>query len=295
MRTVLTETRDRVVDGVDRRVDRVVPEPVQAFLRWLRSDDFFSTAASLAFYAMISLPPMVLVALWAVGAFVSDETLQSLGRDVQQSSPGRLPVADVLRDLIDLATRVGVVAVLGALWPATAYGAALARAFGQITPDRERRLRGWTGRLLALVVVALMPLAVFAALAVSYLGPRLLPGAGFGLPVAFGVCGLVGVVVLVGVVFSLFRLLSTELGDIVVGAATAGGLMALATGGYLLYLYAFADFQQRYGAGWLATAVLLGLWLLVVNAMLLVGYRIMVRRAQRRNPELTSDGEVGPI
>ncbi len=277
-----------------RRVERVVPEPVQELVRWLRSDDFTSTSASLAFYALVSLAPMALVALWVAGVVVPDSALEQLGSDVEESSPEDLPVADVLRRLIEVATGLGFVSVLGALWPASAYGASLARAFARITPDRERRMRGWKGRAMALVIVALMPLVVFGALAVSYAGPRLLPRAGPWFPALLALGGFVALLLLTGLVFTLFRLLSTEAGDIAWGALVSATLISLTSGGYLLYLRLFAGFEKRYGASWLATVVLLGLWLLLVNAMLVVGYRLMVRRAQRRHPASTHDGEVGP-
>ncbi len=286
------DRRDRVLQAVEQRVDRAVPDPVQAFVRWLRSDDFLTTSASLAFYAMVSLAPMALVALWVAGAVVPDSSLQRLGSDVEQTSPDSLPVADLLRRLIDVATGLGFASVLGALWPATAYGAALARAFGRVTPDRERRMRGWKGRAMALVIVALMPLVVFGALAVSFVGPRLLPDAGPWLAVLLAFGGYLALLALTGLVFTLFRLLSTEASDIAWGALVASTLISLVSGAYLLYLRLFAGFEQRYGASWLATAVLLGLWLLLVNAMLIIGYRLMVRRAQRRHPRATSDGEV---
>ena len=54
------------------------------------------------------------------------------------------------------------------------------------------------------------------------------------------------------------------------------------SGGYLLYLRTGADFRDRYGTASLATLVLFGLWLLLGNAVLLAGYRLMTRRAARR-------------
>ncbi|MCZ2813731.1 hypothetical protein O2W15_20060 [Modestobacter sp. VKM Ac-2979] len=50
-----------------------------------------------------------------------------------------------------------------------------------------------------------------------------------------------------------------------------------------MYLESFAAFSERYGTTSPATAVLLGLWRLLADAMLLVGYRVMLRRAPRRH------------
>jgi len=168
------------------------------------------------------------------------------------------------------------------VWPATTYGAALARAFTAVAPQAQHRIRGWRGRLLALGLIAMLPLVVFCGLAAIFLVPQVV-GQGALLTVALGVGSLLVLGTLIGVLYAMFRLRDTSLGDVVVGAAVATGLVGVATAGYLVYLQ-FADFTQRYGATGLATAVLLGLWLLLANAALLVGYRLMLKRAARRDP-----------
>ena len=282
MKEQITGTADALQSRMHERIDRHVPEPVQRFVRWLRSDDFFSTSSSLAYYALMSIPPMVLVALWVAGGFLSDEALERLGSEVDEQSPGDLPVGEVLAALIEVATTVGVLSVLGALWPATAYGAALGRAFRAVTPRAQRRVRGMRGRLFALAIIALLPLAVFAGVAVLYLGPQLLPGTGWWLTAAFALAAYAIVVVVVAVIFLLYRMRDTKPHDVVFGAFLAATLMAVATGGYLVHLRFFADFESNYGASGLATLVLLALWLMIVNACLIIGYRVMLRRALLR-------------
>ena len=50
-----------------RRGWHAVSAPVQRLVGWLRSPEFVTTSSSLAFYAMISLPPMVLLGFWIAG------------------------------------------------------------------------------------------------------------------------------------------------------------------------------------------------------------------------------------
>ncbi len=268
-----------VEDRLSRRYQRI-PQPARRLVAWLRSPEFVTTSSSLAFYAMISLPPMVLLGFWIAGWFVDESSLQNLGAEVTSGAPDQLPVADVVRALIDVAGQTGPLAAVAAIWPATTYGAALARAFSDIAPSAERRIRGWKGRLLALVVIAVLPLAVFSGLATIYVVPRLL-GAGSEVQIALGVAGIVVLCCIIALIYGLFELRETRWHDIAIGAMTAVGLVALTTAGYLIYLE-FADFTQRYGPTVLATAVLLGLWLLLANAALLAGYRVMSRRAGRR-------------
>jgi hypothetical protein len=92
---------------------------VQRFGRWLIGDELFTTGSSLAFYALLSLPPMVLIGLWFVGVFVDDGSLQSLGQDVEGQAPDALPIGDVVRSLVDVATQVGWLSILAAVWPST--------------------------------------------------------------------------------------------------------------------------------------------------------------------------------
>jgi uncharacterized BrkB/YihY/UPF0761 family membrane protein len=271
---------------------RRLPEPVRRFVAWVRSPEFVTTSSSLAFYAMISLPPMTLLGFWIAGWFVDEAALQDLGNQVDSSAPERLPAADVLRALIDVAAQAGPLAAVAAVWPATTYGAALARAFSDIAPESERRIRGWKGRLLTLVVIAALPVVVFSGLATVYVVPRLL-GSGAALQLALGAGALVALVAVISLIYALFELRDTRWHDVVSGAATATALVALSTTGYLLYLE-FADFTQRYGATALATAVLLGLWLLLGNAALLTGYRVMSKRALRRSGRSAPPGSGHP-
>lgn len=270
--------RHRLGRGYER-----VPEPARRLLAWLRSPEFVTTSASLAFYAMISLPPMVLLGFWIAGWFVDAERLQDLGDEVTSRAPDELPVTDVVTALIDVAAQTGPLAAVAAIWPATTYGAALARGFSDIAPKSDRRIRGWKGRLLALVIIAALPFAVFSGLATLYLVPRLL-GAGSWLQVVLGLGAVVTLGALIALVYGLFELRETRWQDVALGASTAVALIALTTAGYLVYLE-YADFTQRYGPTALATAVLLGLWLLLGNAALLAGYRVMSRRAgSHRDP-----------
>ncbi|GAA0220564.1 hypothetical protein [Cryptosporangium japonicum] len=87
---------------------------------------------------------------------------------------------------------------------------------------------------------------------------------------------------LVAVIYGLYRLYDSSAGDVLLGAGLATVLEIAVSGGYLVYLREFADFAQRYGRTFLAVTVLLALWLLLGNAVLLVGYRLMLRRTLHR-------------
>jgi uncharacterized BrkB/YihY/UPF0761 family membrane protein len=284
--------RGRAVVERCRAWYRGLPEPVRRTAGWLRSSEFVVTSSSLAFYAMVSLPPMVLIALWIAGGVVDDDALRTLGQQVDSRTPDQLPVAAILRELIDIAARTGPLAVLAAAWPATTYGAALARAFSSIAAGQQHRMRSRRGRLLALAVIAVLPLVVFSGLAALYVLPRLL-GSGWPLRLALAAGALTALAALIAFVYWLFELHDSRWDDLLVGAVTATALVAGSTAGYLVYLE-FTDLTARYGATALATAVLLGLWLLLGNAALLVGYRLVQRRARGRGPGPDPDDGAEP-
>ncbi len=56
----------------------------------------------------------------------------------------------------------------------------------------------------------------------------------------------------------------------------------MTTVAFVVYLGAFADFEQRYVTSGLASVVLLALWLFVANTVLLVGYQVAVETSDRR-------------
>ena len=212
MPPALTDRLRTRADAATETVSDVAPGPLKRLWHWVTGQEFFTTSSSLAFYAMISIPPMALIALWVAGAVVPDSVLQDLGDDVDREAPDQLPVGDTLRDLFDVATRSGPLSVLAAIWPATAYGAALARAFAVVAPESERQIRGWKGRLLSLGILALMPLVVFGALAVLYVVPQLVDAPALLLRVVLAAAAAAAFGIVVAVIYSLFRVRDTSSG-----------------------------------------------------------------------------------
>lgn len=269
------------LSGQARRLERRLPAPVRRFERWLRGPELVITSSSLAFYGLISIPPMVLIAFWLAGVVLPEAQLDTLVDEVARRSPDEVPAGDVVRGLFELAARAGPFAILAAAWPATAYGAALGRAFSEVATGEEQRIRGWKGRLFALVVIAMLPLIIISAVAALYLGPRVL-GTGTAFTLALVAAALTAVWLLVAVIFALYRLRDASPTDVALAAAATTGLELMISGGYLLYLRLGADFTGRYGTASLATLVLFALWLLLGHAVLLVGYRLLLRLARRR-------------
>jgi uncharacterized BrkB/YihY/UPF0761 family membrane protein len=296
----LSGSRDRLLPGSARErwraAVRHVPAPARRLASWARSDEALLTSASLSFYALMSLPPMVLVAFWAIGAVAGDGALQAAGQSVAHWLPRQLRSSHLPGAMVDVASAVGWVSVVLAVWPATWYGAGLSRALDRITGERSRRFDGVRGRALGLLFVLLLPLGVLAALLAAFLAPGITghgPWAYVGGVASGGVLGLLIVTGVVAVVYELFSPRDVRWRETLAGAGLAALLMAVVSALFVVYLRLGANYNQRYATASLAAAALFALWLYLVHTMLLVGYRHTMTRARRRREEAGQRGRAG--
>lgn len=117
----------------------------------------FLYAAALAFYGLISVAPLAVVALWVTSLVVGPAQIQDAAGGLARFSPEALGVDQALERVADVGTGLGVVAVAGALWPATAYGSALVRVLDRLDGDRNATsMSRRRGVALALVGAALL-------------------------------------------------------------------------------------------------------------------------------------------
>jgi hypothetical protein len=103
----------RRVRGLEDRL----PERLRRTERWLRDPEFLVTSSSLAFYALVSIPPMILIAVWLAGAVLSRGQLDALVEEIARRSPDGVPAGTVARGVFDLGASSGPFGVLAALGP----------------------------------------------------------------------------------------------------------------------------------------------------------------------------------
>jgi YihY family inner membrane protein len=263
-------------------LERYLPGPTAHLVSWARSDESLSTAASLAFFALVSLPPTALIGFWAAGLMAGDERISQLGEQLAALAPAEMGADGMLLQLVEVAGTLGWTSVLAALWPATAYGAGLARAFDRLTPTGRRRMDGLRGRVLVVVLIALLPLLILGALLVVLFLPQLLGEQVVVRVLGLALAGLIAVAALTAILALLYGLFSPA--DVGVGAAFRGagwaaGAITVVSIGYVVYLRLGADFEERYGSSAFAAVILLGLWLYLANSALIVGYKTALLRA----------------
>jgi YihY family inner membrane protein len=236
-------------------------------------------AAALAFYGLISVAPLVVVALWLTTLVVGTGQVHQVAGDLARFAPPALGADHALQRAANISATLGVVALMAALWPATAYGAGLVRVLDRIGGEGDRtplRRRG-----AALLLVAVVPVFVLGTLLAGYVGAALLGDSPteivLGLALRFGL-SFHDTVVTVEIVYRVYPRQPPGWRDTVRGALVAAGCIALLSLGYVAYLRLGANFEHRYASDALAAVLLLGVWLYGVNIALLVGYRIARQR-----------------
>ena len=263
-------------DDVAKRVVEWLPRPVAAIVRRLQREDVFLLSAGLAFYALVSVVPFAILVLWVIGAIAGDDQVRNVAEQVGKLLPESLDAGTALQRVADLGARLGLGALAVLVWPATAYGSGLSRAFERLCPGADRPAKGLRGRALALALVGVMPALVLGGLVASYAGTRL-TGKGLVGTVLGGLLALVFGFVASGaasaLIYKLFSPRPVGGRGLLVGAAVAGASISVLSAAYALFLQFGADFENRYATSGIAAIVLLELWLFLANALVLVGYQ----------------------
>ena len=263
----------RIADALQERL----PRPAQDVVRRLRDEDVFLLSAGLAFYALVSVVPFCTLVLWLVSLVTGKGRVQEVAEDLARQLPANLGVDDALRRVADLGVGLGVSALLALVWPATAYGSGLRRAFARLSAHKDEEGKGIRGRALALGLLGAVPALALAGLVAAYLGTAVVDKGGvatvlgwvLGLVLGFVVSGLAA-----AAIFWLFAPRSLSWGGIARGAATSAGAIAALSVGYAIFLNSGLDFENRYASSGLAAVVLLAFWLFLANALILVGFQV---------------------
>jgi membrane protein len=235
--------------------------------------EIFPFASGLAFYALVSVVPFTILAVWVASLFMPDREIRELAGQVSRLAPPDLGAGRAVVRIAGLGTSLGVVSIIGVLWPASSYGAGLKRAFVHLSPARKEPHPGVRGRGLILIVV--LPLfalgSLLAAVAVTGLfadGLLRVVGWVVALPAAF-----VGAWVATIVIYRLFPPDALSWRRILRGATfTAVGVAVLSVA-FAVIMNA-TNFRDEYAISAVATIVLVALWLFWANVLLLLGYRV---------------------
>jgi membrane protein len=264
---------DRVLQGIADRL----PDPAGEVVARLLDEDVFLLSAALAFYALVSVAPFGILVLWLVSLVAGDTRVQEVADRLARLLPPDIRAEEALQRVAELGSGLGLGALIALVWPATAYGSGLSRAFDRLSPSRQQGAKGLQGRALALALVGLMPALVLAGLVASYVTTSVLRDGLLATVLGWVLALVSGFLVSSLAVAALYRLFAPRpvpLSGLVRGAATAGAAIALLSVGYAIFLNLGADFERRYATSGLAAIVLLAVWLFLANALILVGYQV---------------------
>ena len=236
-------------------------------------------AAGATYFGVIGLVPLALVSLWAAGALVGHDAVQSALESAIQGLPAGHGTPEALRTLTSVALSMSWVQALVVLFPASLYGEGLRRAFVQMSAGRDT-LTGWRGRAGLLGVAAVAPFLVLAVLySAPYVGP-LYAGQGWslvwGVFVGFHVVWIVVSLALLGV-FGLIAPGRIGRKALLWGSFGTGAIVAGFLQGFLVFLAIPIEWSAPFGGLPIVGAVsALALWLFLIHILVLCGYRVTV-------------------
>ena len=253
------------------------------------ADDVFLYSAALAFYGLISVVPLVVVALWITSLVVGQAQVHHVADELARLAPPALGLDRALEKVADLGTTLGLAAVVAALWPATAYGTALVRVLDRVAGDRAATgLRGEGWRCCSSAWCRCWCSAAWSRATPArppwgtrrWRSPSASPSPSSP--------GFSATVATVAVVYRVFPAAPPGWKATFRGALIASGCISVLSAGYVAYLRLGANFERRYASATISAVVLLGLWLFAANTALIVGYRA-ARRVECR-PARRPDG-----
>ena len=267
-------------------------------LRHVHEDRLPLLSAGIAFFAVLSIAPVLVTALSVYGAVnTPDQALRQLS-DVADGLPPALEevVADQLTSITTASTQVltrrGITALVLALWTATAATTSLIDALTLTYHEGETRtMRARTGLALLLVLSgALLVGAVIAGIGVV---SRALLGAPDAVRATAGVLVWVGLaLVMVGALAVLYRVAPdrrrAQWHWISSGALTATVLWVLVSLALFAYVSQLGTYESTYGS--LAGVAISMLWLWLTVLLVLLGAAVNAELER----QTAQDSTVGP-
>ncbi|QBI19597.1 hypothetical protein ER308_08555 [Egibacter rhizosphaerae] len=237
--------------------------------------------AGLAFFGLISVGPSIAIGFGLLQFLASSEAVDAVIELLEDTPIDRFGLVDVLHEVEDQAGQIAGFSAVFLLWPATTLASGWARALNDAFGFEGPGPTGLKGRLRGLIPGAVLLVAAFLLLIAVSFGTALV---GEGVLIALVIVPG-AIVVQLAVNLVIYRWLPSE--QLPWRALWRGAV--LATGGVVLGTLAFTAalvFVQGFGDQYpeqLATAIVLGLWLYLLNLALLTGaeYNAARRRLER--------------
>jgi len=268
----------------------------------LGADDATHMAAGVAYYAVLSIFPLLLGLIGILGLILPSETVQKELFDfVERNIPGA--VDDLERnitDVIRLRGAIGFLGLLGLFWSASAMFGAIARAVNRawdVHRDRPIYVRKLRDLAMAMGTGVLLFLSLGATSLFSILGRIDLPAAVPDVDVLARFFGFFMSLAIFLVIYKFLPNTKTYWRYIWPGAVLAAILFEVAKSLFVFYLDNLANYQAVYGS--LGSVVALLVWIYFSSFILLLGAEFSseygrMREGVSRGVLLSSDRRQDP-
>lgn len=262
-----------------------------------RDDDLTDWAASLTYYAILSLFPALLVLVSLIGLLGHSAT-DTILANLTALAPGsaRDIVRDAIRNLQSSQGAAGVLFVVGlaaALWSASGYIGAFMRASNAIYEVEEGR-PFWKLRplqlLVTLVLVVLLVAIALAVVATGAVADQVGQAIGVGHTAlqVWDIAKWPVIVVAVAMMLALLYWVAPNVRQpgprwITPGSAAALGLWMLASAAFAAYVANFGSYNKTYGS--LGAVIVFLIWLWITNLAILFGQELNAELERGREIE----------
>jgi membrane protein len=251
----------------------------------LGDDDASHMAAGVAYYAILSLFPLLLGLIAVFGLFLPSETMQAEILDFfDQNLPGAI---DVLERNIDEVIRfrgaIGVVGLVLLFWTASAMFGAISRAVNRVwdvhvnRPFVVRKARD-LGMALGTGVLFLLSLAATSVF--SILRTTDLPLAGVAADVGARIFAFLLSLAIVLILYKFVPNTKTYWRYVWPGALLAAVLFEIAKTLFVVYLERFADYESVYGS--VGSVIILLFWIYISAFILILGAELSAEFGRMR-------------
>lgn len=271
-------------------MERIKKNPAAAFVfsiaEEIGRDNAGDMAAGIAYYAMLSVFPLLLGVIAALGLFLPSEQVQTYIFDfANQYLPGSVQVVqENVENVIRLRGALGVISIIGLFWT----GSAIFEALGRVI-NRAWNIKGQRPFFIRKIRILLMSFSTgilfllsMAASTFSSLVPEM------DLPVIRSLTALLAWLLGLLLLFFVFSLLlkfipntKTYWKDVWPGAAFTTVLFEMARRIFTYYLSNFASYDRVYGS--LAAIIILLVWIYFSAFILIIGVEFTSEYARLRN------------
>ena len=256
----------------------VTKKPAVSFIirvvKELGEDNAGDMAASIAYYAILSIFPLLLGAIALLGYFLPSETVQAQIFDFsEQYIPGATHfIEDNIKSTIDLRGTLGVVSLIGLFWSGSAIFGAIGRAINRAwdiytyRPYYLRKLRDF-------IMAICSGLLFFISMGLTAL-PSIIPA--IDLPaldlLSIILIRLAGFILIFAVILLLYKFMpNTKVSwrYIWPGAALAAFSFEIARTVFFIYVNNYANYDKVYGS--FAAFIVFLIWIYLSAYILIIG------------------------